>query len=443
MLCAISGEAPQEPVASSKSGNVFERRLIETYITENGTDPITNEPLTLDDLLPLRTARVVRPRPPTLTSIPALLSTFQNEWDAIALECYTLKSQLQQTRQELSTALYQHEAAMRVIARVTRERDEAREALSRIGVSAGAGAEADQMAVDAKGLSGELAEKVETTQAELQSTRRLAVDETGQLVLAAGGKGAGVFSVAEDSVVQTLDVGGVGVTDGLWVESRPVVGLTNGSVVVFNGEGEATATFKSHAGPAMAVTAHPSGEILISVGVDKSYVVYDLPGNKVVLQNYTESELSCAQFHPDGHLFAAGGKDGEVKVYQINTGEKVGGFQTDAPVRSLSFSENGTWLASVSEGQSDVTIWDLRKMTAIKTLEIGSAVSSVRFDYTGQFLAVTGPGNTVVMQYKKKEKQWLEPLRKGVSGEAVAWGESGKSLMVVTGDGGLVQLTAA
>ena len=98
---------------------------------------MTGEDLTTDDLIELRSSRTVRPRPPALTSIPSLLSTFQNEWDALALETYTLKQQLAQTRQELSTALYQHDAAVRVIARLTRERDEARDALGNIELSTG------------------------------------------------------------------------------------------------------------------------------------------------------------------------------------------------------------------------------------------------------------------------------------------------------------------
>ena len=54
MFCAISGEPPQEPVVSNKSGHIYERRLITKYITENGTDPLTGEKLEESDLISLK-----------------------------------------------------------------------------------------------------------------------------------------------------------------------------------------------------------------------------------------------------------------------------------------------------------------------------------------------------------------------------------------------------
>ena len=50
-FCAISGEPPQDPVVSSKSGHVYERRLVTKYITENGKDPLTGEKLEETDLI--------------------------------------------------------------------------------------------------------------------------------------------------------------------------------------------------------------------------------------------------------------------------------------------------------------------------------------------------------------------------------------------------------
>ncbi|KAJ2373030.1 E3 ubiquitin-protein ligase prp19, partial [Coemansia sp. RSA 2603] len=131
LIFVVSGETPTEPVISTKTGRVYERRLLQKYIDENGTEPQTDYRLAEDEIIAVHSdPPAVKPRPPTLTSIPALLSTFQNEWDALVLETFTLKQQYQQVRQELSQALYQNDAACRVVARLMKERDEAREALA-------------------------------------------------------------------------------------------------------------------------------------------------------------------------------------------------------------------------------------------------------------------------------------------------------------------------
>jgi pre-mRNA-processing factor 19 len=119
----VSGEVAQEPTLSPKSGHVFERRLIEKYISQNGKDPVSGDELAAEDLiavkgttaprlvvlrapsltcgrgvLTLAVSKTVKPRAPTATSIPSLLTTFQNEWDAVALETFSLKQQLEQVR---------------------------------------------------------------------------------------------------------------------------------------------------------------------------------------------------------------------------------------------------------------------------------------------------------------------------------------------------------
>ncbi|CAG8051187.1 unnamed protein product [Penicillium olsonii] len=472
MLCAISGEAPQVPVVSPKSGSVFEKRLIEAYIAEHGKDPVNGEELSTEDLIDVKSQRVVRPRPPTLTSIPSLLGVFQEEWDALALETYTLQQNLAQTRRELSSALYQHDAAVRVIARLTQERDEAREALSNVSVGATrAGGEA--MQVDSAGLPQAVLERIENTQAALSKTRRkrpipenwasseaissykptetsealypggraLSVNSTGELALVGGLDGVvGVYSLAQKSVVQTLSTDGP-VTDAKWAGEKAVVGSATGSIKVFE-NGAEVASFKAHAGEVTAVAVHATGDIVASVGVDKSYVLYDLATNTVASQIFTSAALLSVNFHPDGHLIAAGGADSQVKIFDVKSGDAAADYAMSGPVKCLFFSENGTFLAAVADQSTTVSIWDLRSSKETKVLDTGSQVNSIFWDYTGQFLLTGGPGGVTVQQFSKAAKAWSEPLRSAVPATSVAWGSDAQSIVALNEAGVVTVLTA-
>jgi hypothetical protein len=50
----VSNEVPEHPVVSPVSGAVFERRLIEKYIADNGVDPINGKELTAEQLIEIK-----------------------------------------------------------------------------------------------------------------------------------------------------------------------------------------------------------------------------------------------------------------------------------------------------------------------------------------------------------------------------------------------------
>lgn len=104
---------------SPLSGCIFEKRLVKKYISECGKDPITNEPMDESQLIDIKQLpKVVKPKLPSITSIPSILSQLRDEWDSCMLDSYELKQNLMTTRQELSHALYQLDASYRVIARL-------------------------------------------------------------------------------------------------------------------------------------------------------------------------------------------------------------------------------------------------------------------------------------------------------------------------------------
>ena len=54
LLIAVSNEVPEVPVVSPSSGSVFEKRIIEKYIIENGVDPISGKELQVEDLIEIK-----------------------------------------------------------------------------------------------------------------------------------------------------------------------------------------------------------------------------------------------------------------------------------------------------------------------------------------------------------------------------------------------------
>lgn len=54
MFVSVTNEVPEQPVISPLSGAIFEKRIIEKYILENGCDPITGKELRVDELIEIK-----------------------------------------------------------------------------------------------------------------------------------------------------------------------------------------------------------------------------------------------------------------------------------------------------------------------------------------------------------------------------------------------------
>ncbi|KAF8213536.1 nuclear matrix protein NMP200 [Mycena galopus ATCC 62051] len=494
-FCAISGEPPQEPVVAAKSGKVYERRLILKYITENGTDPITGDKLEESDLVAIKACptRNRCPASPSATSIPALLNTLQNEHDALMLEMFALKQQYNSTRQELSYALYNQDAASRVVARLIRERDAAREALANVqasmGITPSAGATEDvEMNEDgaAPAMPEEIVAQIDETHATLSAARKkrkpppgyanaaevktftakhtipslhssspagitsLAVSGTNPSQFLTGGndKIVQLYDRSTDKVLATLKGHTKKVNQVAFRErdGEPTMVLSGGADKIAkiwahdsaSGEYIPKYTIRSHKSEITGLAVHPRSTLLALASADKTYSLHDLTSFTQVFQSAaSEDAFSTLGVHPDGTLLALGTPSSKIHIYDIRTGTFAAILDPpeDTPpftVNSLSFSENGYHLLAPNS-LSTVAVWDLRKRKTAHTIDLGEGfkVNKVMYDASAQFLGVGGSQGARVFAHKS----WEELIRLEEGGEVsdFVFGAQGKELWGASG----------
>ncbi|KAG6919599.1 hypothetical protein DXG01_004263 [Tephrocybe rancida] len=492
-FCAISGEPPQEPVVSTKSGKVYERRLIVKYITENGTDPVTGDKLEEADLITIKASpETAAPRPPTHTSIPALLQTMQNEWDALVLEMYALKQQHNSTRQELSYALYAQDAASRVVARLIRERDAAREALANVQATMGiapseASAEDVEMAEGATedGLPAAVIASIDETHQALSAARKKRkpppeyTNATEVKTFTAkhaipslhSASPAGITSLAvsrltpsqfltggNDKIVQLYDRDTDKVLASLKGHTKKINHVAfreqeANSTLLISASADKTSkiwsldsasqeyiprsTIRSHKGELTGLAVHPTSSLLALCSADKTYSIHDLNTFSQVFRSVPSDEaFTSLSIHPDGTLLALGTPASTIQIYDIRTGAIAASLTPPEgvpfTVHTLSFSENGYHLLSPNS-LSSVAIWDLRKQRSTHSISLGDdfKINKVLYDTSAQFLGVAGNLGARVFAHKT----WEELIKLDEGGEVsdLVFGNQGKEIWGATG----------
>ncbi|KAH0930242.1 hypothetical protein HID58_015969 [Brassica napus] len=447
----VSGEVPEEPVVSTKSGLLFERRLIERHILDYGKCPVTGEPLTIDDVVPIKTGKVIKPKPVHTASIPGLLGTFQNEWDGLMLSNFALEQQLHTARQELSHALYQHDSACRVIARLKKERDEARQLLAEVERHIPAAPEAvtanaalsngkraagdEEMAPDAKklcpGISAEIITELTDCNAALsQKRKKRQIPETlasidslerftqlsshplhktnkpgicsmdilhSKDVIATGGVDATavIFDRPSGQILSTLTGHSKKVTSVKFVGDSDLVltASADKTVRIWRDSGDRNYacghTLNDHSAEVRAVTVHATNKYFVSASLDSTWCFYDLSSGLCLAKVSDDSEkvdYTAAAFHPDGLILGTGTSQSVVKIWDVKSQANVAKFDGHTgEVTSISFSENGYFLATAAE--DGVRLWDLRKLRNFKSF-LSADANSVEFDPSGSYLGV-------------------------------------------------------
>ncbi|KAJ1642699.1 hypothetical protein LPJ64_005483 [Coemansia asiatica] len=444
----ISGETPKEPVISAKTGRIYEKRLLQKYLDESGTEPHTDYKLSEEEIIAVfANPPAVKPRPPTLTSIPALLSTFQNEWDALVLETFTLKQQYQQVRQELSQALYQNDAASRVIARLMKERDEARQALTALQAktvvaSTAAGSSSASRAMDVDSIEQKQEQEQESNKSDaaekspediyfekaseaskVLSKARLKRETPAGLATVDDWK-----SAVQRSLVESLHTSTKPGIVSICLDKTGTLALTGGMdnhAEVYSRDSDRTlATLKGHTKKITAALWINGGGLdkpIITASADKSIRIWSpKPTNseqdvdlrsigwtKTHIIKAHSSDIVGLSLHPCGDYFVSAASEGTWAIHTLD-GKTIIEGSIDSPISQIAFHPDGMFLGiATSDGFAKIV--DVKQKQVLATLDVASALESkavtgLDFSENGYYFASASAQEVAVWDLRKQKK---------------------------------------
>ena len=245
--------------------------------------------------------------------------------------------------------------------------------------------------------------------------------------------------------VQLLDMAGGQVTGTLSEHTHPIRSLAFSPVGAMLATGaedgirvwdletqSATATLPVDA---TAVAFSPDGTRLVS---GSGHVqLWDL-ATQTEVATYPHSRISAVAFSPDGTRVASGGDGATVRLWNVATGENLGGLQgqgyyTPPPVTSVAFSPDGTLLAFGATFETHqslgVHVWDPVTKGRLATLQgEGKGVNTVAFSRDGTTLAAGTQDGKIdlwdLSEWRQPRPQTLMKIsgdgQQGTAGSALA-----------------------
>lgn len=474
MYCVISGKVPRVPVVSLVSRCIFEKSLLEEYVKVHGKDPVNNKPMSAEQIVPINVdgeslKYVNSANSATLNtnySIPSLLSTLQNEWDAVMLENFELRKNADQLVKKLSTALYERDAAKKVALRAVSEQRRLQKELDEVVQQIVAGAEEQDSGndrkrrkvlavVDSNFSDDILKSSIEYLQATKpllkqssikNSVKNVVVKDISQaeepkisyvsLLNNDKLKSVATHSSAEDTNCvciydgsghrQVKELQGQEETVDFVVPTTSnnfVLKLQNGKLAFFDAEADSFQNVSldlnqeiiylymhESVRPDLCLWADAAGNIgYVSPDGKQDIRVKSIEGN--------ESKYTSADLHKDGILLALGNEK-SVEIFNLSQPEEkpiVFDLGTQIPsgeqITAFKFCPNGFFFA-IEVDNKDLYTFDLRKPQKDAAAEVLDVENKKwDFDITGKYLllahALNGTDIQVFfLQYVKSSKKW-------------------------------------
>ena len=162
-------------------------------------------------------------------------------------------------------------------------------------------------------------------------------------------------------------------------------------------------TFTGHKGRILDISFSSSGDTLASSGIDRTIRLWNTnSGNKIAAFRDDDFYPSSAYIHPHSRIvFSAGssGDEGNIKIWDIVTGNAIFKLRRYNPVDELCFAADGKTFAT-AENSNEINIWGIEfdKPEPKSGLKTGDEViTSIDMTPDGKLLAAKDEDNSITL----------------------------------------------
>ena len=143
-------------------------------------------------------------------------------------------------------------------------------------------------------------------------------------------------------------------------------------------------------------------------------------------------------FSPDGTLLASGGRDTDIRLWNIATHKQIHAFTGhNAGVHSVDFSPDGTFLTSASSDDT-VRVWSLEKKQQVAALDVRKVAdqipTQVIFSPNGSVIVIAAYNGQLIL-WNFQTKQILHQIDRQSGSPSIALSRDGKTLLSIGSDG--------
>jgi WD40 repeat protein len=184
----------------------------------------------------------------------------------------------------------------------------------------------------------------------------------------------------------------------------------------------------------------PDSKWIVVVEKDENIVDYNrailvsADGEKKFFLSHEGNVIDAATFTPDNKQAITADQNGQINIWNVETGEKSRTLNTEGVILSLAVSPNGKYLvAGIEEGNHSI-VWNLTTQAQVATLDQIGRIKAIQFSKDGNLLA-TGSSEATIYFWNAEDGSFSRSKNEfHANGEALSLDFSANNKLLAAGD---------